>query len=512
MTCRTVAIIGGGPAGLAAARLIKLRSPDASVTVYERADSSTGTFGFGVGLTEATMRNVAAVDPDLAERMRSASHAGHNLVLRTDSEEVHLHGARNLAIGRAILLEVLADAAREVGVSIRMGARVDESELEADVIVAADGARSAVREKLQAELGVHVAYGALHYMWCGTDFAVENAHFTWRTRGDGLFVVHAYPYTDDRSTFLIEVDAHTWESARLAENHRQVAPGESDRRSLDLLEDVFSDELRGRPLLANRTRWAQFPTVSLDRWSAGNVVLLGDAAHTAHYTIGSGTKLALEDAISLADALGTHADVRAAFEAYEAARRPGVEKFKHLAARSQAWWSSFRDRSARRPEEIALSYMTRAGNIGVADYAREYPDNARIALAYLGDAPVHELERLDDWVLSRPLETDEFSAPSRIVKVVDLPETTVRRWQWTGGDAWNAEHDAAVEELRGAAERILVLGGDGTAASVGARIDIAERVRWAGRHTVVVEMPATARSEAASAVAARRVDAAILTD
>lgn len=512
MTKRTVAIIGGGPAGLAAARLIRLRDPESAVTVYERADSSTGTFGFGVGLTEATMRNVASADPETADRMRAASHAGHNLVLRTEGREVHLHGARNLAIGRAILLDVLTRAAEEVGVDIRMGARVDVSDLNADVIVAADGARSAVREKLQAELGVNVTYGSLHYMWCGTDFAVDNANFTWRSRGDDLFVVHAYPYTEDRSTFLIEADARTWESAGLAENDRAVAPGESDRRSLALLEDVFAEELKGRALLANRTRWAQFPTVSLERWSAGNVVLLGDAAHTAHYTIGSGTKLALEDAIALADALGTHDDVGEAFAAYEAARRPGVDRFKHLAARSQAWWSSFRERSGERPEEIALSYMTRAGNIGVRDYAVEYPENTGLALAHLGEAPVGEPDALDDWVLSRPLATEALTAPSRTVTRAQLPDGATRVVEWTGGDVWGTEHEAVVDELSKAPEPVIVLSGAPEPAAVGARIDIGERVRWDGRHTVIIEIPESLRSEAAAAVAARRADAVIMTE
>ena len=507
MTDKTVAIIGGGPAGLAAARLIKLRSPEATVTVYERAESSTGTFGFGVGLTEATMRNVASADPEMAEQMRQASYAGHNLVLRSGAREVHLHGARNLAIGRATLLEVLTRLTDEVGVDLRMGTKVDISELTADVIVAADGARSATREGLQEELGVTVDYGSLHYMWCGADFAVENANFAWRSNGDDLFVAHAYPYAEDRSTFLIEADETTWASAGLAENDRAVQPGESDWRSLELVETMFADELRGRPLLANRTRWSRFPTVSLQRWSAGNVVLLGDAAHTAHYTIGSGTKLALEDAIALADALAEHDEVGEAFAAYETSRRPGVDRFKHLAARSQAWWTSFRERMTNTPEEIALSYMTRAGNIGVSDYAREYPDNARVALEHLGDAPVGDLDMLDDWVLSRPLAAGALAAPSRTLSDADLPAQGVRRLQWSD----TAGGEQATRELCSCPEEVVVLGGDDDPRAVGARIDTAERVRWKGRHTVVVEVPTALRSEAAAAVATGRADAVILT-
>lgn len=506
MTDRTVAIIGGGPAGLAAARLIKLRLPDAAVTVYERAESTTGTFGFGVGLTEATMRNVAAADPEMAEQLRKASHAGHTLALRTGARDVELHGARNLAIGRAAMLEVLTRLSEEVGVDFRMGTKVDPSELTADVIVAADGAGSATRKGLDEQLGVNIDYGSLRYMWCGVDFAVENASFWWRSNGDDLFVAHAYPYAEDRSTILIEADETTWSSAGLSEFDRAVRPGESDRRSLKLVEQMFSDELRGRPLLANRTRWSRFPAVSLQRWYTDNVVLIGDAAHTAHYTIGSGTKLALEDAIALADALAENADVTEAFADYEARRRPNVDRFKHLAARSQAWWTTFRKRMADRPEEIALSYMTRAGNIGVSDYAREYPCNARIALNHLGEAPVGNPEKIDDWVLSRPLSTGVLTTSSRIISKADLPTQGVQRLRWTS----TAGEEQEVGTLCSPQEQIVVLEGDADPRSVGARIDTAERIRWEGRHVVVVEVPVELHSMAAAAVATGRVDAVIM--
>lgn len=505
---RTVAIIGGGPAGLAAARLIKLGDPRAQVTVYERSDASGETFGFGVGLTESTMSNMAAADPVTADRLREASHDGHSLVLRTGDREVELHGARNLAIGRAVLLEVLTKSALEVGVDIRLGAKTGIDDIEADVIIAADGARSAVRERFADELGASVSYGSLHFMWCGTDFAVDDANFTWRTRGDATFVVHAYPYADDRSTFLIETDDHSFRAAGLDRFADETPAGESDERSLALLEDVFTEELGGRKLLANRTRWAQFPTVSLDRWSIGKVVLIGDAAHTAHYTIGSGTKLALEDAIALARALSEHEDVAEAFAAYEAARRPYVSRFKHLAARSQNWWSSFRERTAEAPERIALSYMTRAGNLGLEHYAAEYPQVAAVALRELGEAPVAAPGTVDDWVLSRPLEVPGLSAPRRELPAGRLDGADAVRAEWTGGEVWGPAHDDLVAALRGAGAPVVVLGGPSSPTDVGARIDLAERVRWAGK-TVVVEIPVALRSEGAAAVGAGRADAVV---
>ncbi|NHU44931.1 FAD-dependent monooxygenase [Rhodococcus sp. A14] len=512
MAHRTIDVIGGGPAGLAAARLIKLADPSARVTVHERSDSSTSTFGFGVSLTESTMRNLAAVDPRTAEQIRQVSYAGHSLTLRATDRDVQLHGARNLAIGRAALLQVLTDAATAVGVDIRMGSRVDISDTDADVVVAADGARSAVRDKLSAELGVHISHGSLHYMWCGADFAVDTAYFAARSLDDSLFVTHAYPYAQDRSTFLIEADEQTWASAGLAHNEDGLAPGETDEASVRLLEQAFAVDLRGRKLLTNRTRWARFPTVSLDRWSYRNVVVLGDAAHTAHYTIGSGTKLALEDAIALSAALAETPDVTDAFTRYEAARRPGVDRFKHLAARSQGWWSSYRSRHVQAPELVALSYMTRAGNLTVADYAVDHPDVVRSALLHLGDAPVSEPDSLDDWILSRPLAHASLARPGRELASADIPVGVgVRHLTWGGDEVWGEQADELVGRLQAdPATAVVVLEGPDDAVAVGARIDLAERFGWHTACAVLVALPVTARPSGAAAVASNRCHAIVL--
>ncbi|MEN0135376.1 MAG: FAD-dependent monooxygenase [Rhodococcus sp. (in: high G+C Gram-positive bacteria)] len=510
MAHRTIDVIGGGPAGLAAARLIKLADPSARVTVHERSDSSTATFGFGVSLTESTMRNLAAVDPATAEEIRRVSYAGHSLTLRGADRDVQLHGARNLAIGRAALLQVLTDAATAVGVDIRMGSRVDFSDTDADVVIAADGARSAVRDKLSAELGVRISYGSLHYMWCGADFAVDTAYFAARSLEGSLFVTHAYPYADDRSTFLIEADEQTWASAGLASNEDGLAPGETDEASVRLLERAFAGDLRGRTLLTNRTRWARFPTVSLDRWSYGNVVVLGDAAHTAHYTIGSGTKLALEDAIALSAALAENSDVTQAFTQYEAARRPGVDRFKHLAARSQGWWSSYRFRHEQSPELVALSYMTRAGNLTVADYAADHPGTVREALRDLGDAPVSVPAALDDWILSRPLEHAALTRPRRELDPGSVPDG-VRRITWSDGDVGGERAADLRARLRTEPETtVVLLEGPDDAPAVGARIDMAERLRWDIPCAVLVALPDAARPEGAAAVAAGRCHAVVI--
>lgn len=511
MPNRTVDIIGGGPAGLAAARLIKLADPSSQVTVYERSQSNTSTFGFGVGLTGATMRNLAAVDPETAERVREESYAGHRLTLRENDRDVELHGSRNLAIGRATLLKVLADAASDIGVDIRMGARLEVTDSTADVVIAADGAHSDVRRKLASELGVSITHGRLHFMWCGADFATDTAFFTAKGPGDIRFVAHAYPYADDRSTFLVEADDVTWNAAGLAANDTAVHKGGTDEKSIALLEQVFSNDLRGRRLLTNRTRWARFPTVVLQKWYSGNVVLIGDAAHTAHYTIGSGTKLAIEDGIGLAEALNQHNDVSTAFEAYQHSRRPAVDRFKFLAARSQNWWETFRDRCDRLPEEIALSYMTRAGNLTVADYAREYPDTARVAMRHLGDAPVFNPDQLDDWILAQPGSGRLASAQTREMDAVPVGHA-VRTVEWAGGNITGLEADnlcgqAIIDENCST----VVITGPADAAAVGNRIDLAERLHAESTYAVVVAIPRQLRAMAAAAVATRRCDAVVTT-
>lgn len=504
---KSVAVIGGGPAGLYLARLVKMADPGAEVVVHERMGETAGTFGFGVGLTESTMRNLHVADPETAERVRAASHVGHELHLHGHDGVVPLHGARNLAIGRARLLEILAEAATSVGVEIHRGVQVDATSIRADVIVAADGVGSATREKFAAEFGVSSHLGRSRFVWCGADFAVDAAYFSAVERGDSLFVAHAYPYAHDRSTFLIEVDDITWRDSHLDELDHQVPPGETDEASVALLEDVFARELRGRRLLTNRTRWSRFTNLTLDRWSVDNVVLLGDAAHTAHYTLGSGTKLALEDAIALAQALAGEGSVPEAFAAYETARRAPIERFKKLAHRSQAWWDSYRHRYGWTADRLALSYMTRSGNLTLRDYAEEQLPAARRALSWLGPQVPERLLDLEGWILARPFSDHGLELPSRSVTRHALHRAaSVQEVPWTEADVWGEVADETSTRLTGTCSAPLLLTGPATPGDVAARIDMAERLRLDLDRPVGVQLDGAERSLAATAVAAGRAD------
>jgi anthraniloyl-CoA monooxygenase len=504
---RRVEIIGGGPAGLYAARLLKIKDPGLDVVVHERIEGSAQTFGFGVGLTESTMRNLEAADPATAEQVRAACHAGHDLRLKGRDATVTLHGARNLAIGRARLLEILTAAATAVGVELRRGVEVDAATTDADVIIAADGVRSATREKYTAEFGVHAVLGRTRFVWCGADFAVDSAFFAAVESGEGIFVAHAYPYAADRSTFLIEVDDVTWRAAGLEEFDGQVPAGQSDEASVGLLQDLFATELRGRPLLTNRTRWSRFTDLTLDRWSVDNVVLLGDAAHTAHYTLGSGTKLALEDAIALADALVGEQSVPDACAAYEQARRPPVERFKKLAHRSQAWWDSYRVRSGWPAERLALSYMTRSGNLTLGDFAAEQSESTRRALAWLDDQVPASLDDLDDWVLTRPVHEHGLKLAARAVtRDVMHAATAVQEVNWTDAEVWGEAAENAVTRLAGTSGLPILLTGPLEPGDLSARIDMAERLRLGVDRPVGVTLPGQQRALAATTVAAGRAD------
>jgi len=337
---------------------------------------------------------------------------------------------------------------------------------------------------------------------------VDTAFFAARQRGESLFVAHAYPYAPDRSTFLIEADNASWYAAGLENYARQVSAGHTDRDSVSLLQEVFNAELGGRPLLTNRTQWSRFVNLALQRWSIGNVVLLGDAAHTAHYTLGSGTKLALEDAIALAHALTGEASVQEAFDAYEQTRRPPVERFQILAQRSQAWWDSYRLRHHWPIDQLALSFMTRAGNLMLRDFANEQPEVTQGALSQFGlDAP-GDPEIAEKWLLEQPLAHRSLALPHRWLSrdcVVRLP--AIHEMTWREPDVWGQAADNAVAELQENSSPVLVTAHED--GNVSGRVDFAERLRLELDQPVGVELPSDQRALAATTIAAGRADFAV---
>ncbi|GAA4398044.1 FAD-dependent monooxygenase [Tsukamurella soli] len=504
MNLNTIAVLGGGPGGLYAARLLKRSHPDAEVTVYEQGLPDT-TFGFGVGLASRTQRNLRQADEQSLDAIVSASHP-HEMAMRVGDDEVRLAHGELLAIGRATLLSVLQRYAEEAGVILRYGARRSAGELAADLIVAADGISSATRGEFADEFGPSIAEGDGLYLWCGTEFALPSAVFTPVTTEHGTFVAHAYPYARDRSTFLIETDEQTWKLAGFDVSTAETPNGESDQTSLDYLQDAFAKTLQGNRLIGNRTKWLRFRTVRCRSWHHRNIVLLGDSAHTAHYSIGSGTKLAMEDAIALDRALLAADGLEAALDAYELERRPAVEHLQAIAERSMAWWDSFADRMTIPVAQLMLAYMTRAGKVTVERFAESAPHvvpAGLAAFAAVAPADVPAPGAITDWILTRPLvhSTHRFTGRDAPSGLRDTTRTarvtvTVRPWSDEAAAIVAGLPPAGVYWLEGPDDRESTLD----------RLELGERIRLATDALVVADVPAALRADAAAALASARVD------
>jgi anthraniloyl-CoA monooxygenase len=350
-----VAIVGAGPAGLYLAILLKRDDPRHEVTVYER-NRVEDTFGFGVVFSDETLENVGEADPETNQAMAAAA-------ARWEDIEIHYHGTvmrstghRFSGVERKTLLELLAGRALSLGVEIHWQREIrDLSDCglpAADLIVAADGVASPIRERLSDEFEPRLDWRRNRFVWLGSTRPFPAFTFYFKPSPAGLWRTHAYQYAPGRSTFIVEAREETWKASGLGENDEQA--------TVAYLERLFRDELQGHPLLANRSIWRRFPTVRNARWHSGRVVLLGDAAHTAHFSVGSGTKLAMEDAIALATALKTEASIPAALASYEAVRRPQVESLQRAAQASLEWFESVERYHDTEPLQFAFNLLTRS--------------------------------------------------------------------------------------------------------------------------------------------------------
>jgi 2-polyprenyl-6-methoxyphenol hydroxylase-like FAD-dependent oxidoreductase len=415
-----VEVIGGGPAGLFAARLIKERMPDATVRVSERSVPDD-TFGFGVAFTARTLRAVAEAEQATFGRLVEASVPMPQQEMLIDGVSVRAKGTGGgIAIARSRLLEVLLDEAVRAGVEVDLGAERDLGDVrDADLVVAADGVGSRTRAELAEHLGGRVVPGRGVFMWLGCGTRLRSNLFVPVRTEHGLFTIHGYPYAEERSTLGVEADVGTWRRAGMDIATAHTPLTESDAFSIDYLQKAFADALEGAELLGNRSRWMRFRTVSLPRWHHENVVLIGDAAHTAHYSVGSGTKMALEDAIVLADSLAAGAEpaLAGALRQYEEIRRPRVEVLQDAAVRSQRWWDSIGHRLDLPAPQLMLAYLSRGGMVSTSRLAEGDPGLLRAGLAaFAGVAPTDdELADARAWVLNRPYEGAALHTSGRVL-------------------------------------------------------------------------------------------------
>ncbi|HYM58642.1 MAG TPA: bifunctional salicylyl-CoA 5-hydroxylase/oxidoreductase [Solirubrobacteraceae bacterium] len=362
-----IAIVGAGPGGLYASILLRRIGGDHEVTVWER-NAADDTFGFGVVFSDETLTAFEAADPPTFERIAGsfARWADIDIHHRGGVQRSGGHGFS--ALGRRRLLNILQERAVELGVDLRMLSEAPEPAALAaghDLVVAADGANSRIRASRVDAFGTTRDHRRCKYMWLGTDFVFEAFTFVILETEWGVFQIHAYPYDHTMSTFIIENDEATWRRAGLDASAEQVfAPGESDEASIDFCRALCADILDGHSLIANNSKWLNFVTVRNARWSDRNVVLLGDAAHTAHFSIGSGTKLAMEDAIALAWAVKDHpGDIGGALATYEEERRTVVESTQRAAQASLEWFEGIERYVGQEERQFAFNLLTRSRRI-----------------------------------------------------------------------------------------------------------------------------------------------------
>ena len=351
-----IAVIGGGPGGLYFAYLWKRRHKEASVDLFEQ-NPAGATWGFGVVFSEQALEFLRADDPDTVDAITPRMESWRNITLNLRGESVAIDGVGFSSVGRLDLLNILQQRASAVGATLRYDTPIQSMDQLTgyDLIVAADGLNSFVRRSFERDFGTAVSHSSNKFAWYGTTKRFETLSQTFVETELGAFNAHHYRYAPDMSTFLVECDMATWQAYGFADKTAE--------HSQAICERVFSATLGGHPLLSNKSVWRNFPWIWNERWWSGNIVLIGDALHSAHFSIGSGTRLAIEDAIALAKALAAEADISAALERYQRERQPVLKKLVTAARTSADWYENFPEHMQLGLMDFAYSYITRSGRI-----------------------------------------------------------------------------------------------------------------------------------------------------
>jgi len=365
-----IAIIGGGPAGLYAAILLKKQRPQAEITVHER-NRADDTFGFGVVFSDATLDNFEKYDPPSYRRITQEFAYWDDIAVHFRGTVHRVGGNGFCGCSRRTLLLILQERARELGVTILFETDVDDEAqfADADLIVLADGINSRFRDKYIDHFNPQIDLRSNKFAWMGSTRPLDAFTFIFQETEWGPFIAHAYQYEAGRSTWIFETDAETFLRAGL--------DGLNEQQSADRMAEIFGWFLDGHPLLINRSMWRNFPMIRSQRWVKDNMVLLGDAKATAHFSIGSGTKLAMEDAIALADAMAHAPNVDAALQTYEHGRREEVEKIQHAADVSLVWFEHVDRFWDFDPVQFAFGVMTRAKAITYDNLTLRAPEFVR---------------------------------------------------------------------------------------------------------------------------------------
>jgi anthraniloyl-CoA monooxygenase len=361
-----ISVIGGGPAGLYFALLMKKHAPSDEITVWER-NAPDDTFGWGVVFSDKTLSYLRDTDEETYREITRSFATWDNVDVVHRDERITIRGNKFSGIARIKLLNILQERCRALGVDLRFRAEVASVEelAGADLIVGADGVNSTVRERYRDAFQPSLGVRHNKYIWYGTHQLFHGLTLTFRESDAGVFAAHSYKFDAETSTFIVECDQETWAAAKFAEM--------SDAETRVYLETVFARDLGGQALLSNNSKWINFLVVKNRHWQHENVVLLGDALHTAHFSIGSGTKLALEDAIALYRCFAANSNVAEALTEFERVRKPIIEEYQQAAYESLVWFEHARDYMHLAPLPFAYSLMTRSKKIDYENLRRRDP-------------------------------------------------------------------------------------------------------------------------------------------
>lgn len=463
---REAVVIGGGPGGLYLAILLRQARPSVRVRVLERNPADHETFGFGVAFHEATLRKLAEADPVSRAALGEILRPWDDVAFHVRGREYRVPGHAFAGCSRHRLIQLLRRRAAEVGAQVEHGRAAEVAEVAgADVVVVADGSGSRNRAAL-AGLGTTVTERPNRFVWLGTTRPMAEMNFFFREVPEGLFVAHAYPHEQGHGTWIVETGEQTFRNAGL--EHADEAA------TVDLMQRVFADELDGAPLIARDSFWRRFPLVACDRWTSGNVALLGDAKATVHYSIGSGTKIAMEDAVALAGALSSAGTVAEGLARYEAVRRPQLELLQTRALGSMQWFENMAAHWDMDPAQFTLSGVTRKTDETFESVRSRAPALADAALrAYHGDGGSRAATAFD-----APFDISGLRLPGRRVRVVDRtpgpgsgtePADLAMTPPLAAGHDPGPVLDALVSAK--AAARALVIGGEAAAGRLAAVLD-----------------------------------------
>ncbi|MGT2509391.1 FAD-dependent monooxygenase [Cupriavidus basilensis] len=364
-----VAIIGGGPSGLFLSILLKERIASVDIDVFEQ-NPEDATFGFGVVLADTGLSNLRAASPAVVDRLVKAMRFNdqHSIVCHEHPIVMMKPGAGGGAIPRIDLLSVLQQRAGELGVRVSYNKRIaDFDAIDADLVVGADGIGSQLRTANEAGFGTTRRMLTNHFAWFGVGKPFASPALVFRRHQGGYFIAHYYPYSDSMSTFVAECDHQTWLDFGMEEMS-------ADARQA-LFEKIFAPELAGYGLVSNNSIWRQFPVILNANWHVGNQVLIGDALTSAHFSIGSGTRIAMEDAMALADAIVANpGEVAAALQQYEAVRKPEKAKLISASEASYNWYERIREwMDLPTPYEFVFRFMTRTGRLDTERLQAQFP-------------------------------------------------------------------------------------------------------------------------------------------